>query len=146
MAEDPDPLVRLFALEVPEIAAHRVEIKAIARRPGYRSKVALLSRDPEVDCIEACVGRRACRLRRMIDLLGAERIDLVRWSDFPETFIANALSPATLETIVLNPEESRAVVFIRHIELSLVLGRRGVNRQLAGELTGWQIDIEELWP
>ncbi len=146
MAEDTDPVVRLFAQEVPEIASRQVEIKAIARKPGYRCKVAVLSLDPKVECIEACVGRRGHRLKNIAEALDGERIELVRWSDSPETLITNALVPATLDKIALFPAEKRAVVFIQHSELSLVLGRWGVNRQLASELTGWKIEIEELWP
>ena len=144
MAEDTDPVARAFAKQVPEIASRQVEIKAIARNPGYRSKVAVQSRDPNVDCIEACVGRRGKRIQNIVGLLGGERIDLVRWSDLPEVLIVNALNPAEIEKVTLHPSEHRAVVLIKHDQLSLVLGRWGVTRKLASELSGWKIEIEEL--
>ena len=144
MADDIDYVARLFAEEVPEIAAGTVEIRAIARKPGYRSKLAVSSRDPRVDCVGVCVGVRGCRIKNVVDRLGGERIDLIRWQDAPEQLIANALQPAAIERVVLHPAEHRAVVVVQPDQVSLVLGRRGENRQLASELSGWQIDVEEL--
>ena len=145
MADDgTDLIARLFAREVPEIGTETVEIKAIARKPGYRSKLAVQSRDPAVDCIAACVGIRGFRIKNIVDALGGERIDLIRWQDAPEQLIANALQPAAIERVVLHPAEHRAVVVVQPDQVSLVLGRRGENRQLASELSGWQIDVEEL--
>jgi N utilization substance protein A len=144
MADDIDDVVRLLAAEVPEIAAGSVEIKGIARKPGYRSKLALLSRDPRVDAVGACVGVRGCRIKNVVDRLGGERIDLIRWQDSPEQLIANALQPAAIERVVLHPAEHRAVVVVKPDQVALVLGRRGDNRQLASELTGWQIEVEEV--
>ena len=98
MADDgTDLIARLFAREVPEIGTETVEIKAIARKPGYRSKLAVQSRDPAVDCIAACVGIRGFRIKNIVDALGGERIDLIRWDDAPERLIANALQPAVIE-------------------------------------------------
>lgn len=134
----------LFEREVPEIAAGTVEIKAIARKPGYRSKLAVQSHDPHVDGIGACVGVRGCRIKNVVDALGGERIDLVRWHDSPEQLIVNSLQPATVERVILHPAEHRAVVVVRPDQVSLVLGRRRENRQLASELSGWQIEVEEL--
>jgi N utilization substance protein A len=144
MTDDTDHVARLFAEAVPEIAAGSVEIKAIARKPGYRSKLALFSRDPRVDCVGVCVGVRGCRIKNVVDALGAERIDLIRWHDSPEQLITNALQPAAIERVILHPAEHRAVVVVKPDQVSLVLGRRGENRQLASELSGWQIDVEEL--
>ena len=144
MADDIEDVARLFAEEVPEIAAGSVEIKAIARRPGYRSKVALFSHDPRVDCVGVTVGVRGCRIKNVVGRLGGERIDLMRWDDSPEQLIIRALQPAAIETVVLHPAEHRAVVVVKPDQVSLVLGRRGENRQLASELSGWQIDVEEL--
>ena len=129
---------------MPEIASGSIEIKAIARKSGYRSKVAVQSQDPTLDCIDACVGVRGNRIKNIVDALGGERIDLVRWSDSPEQLIANALQPADVDRIVLDPIEHRASVFVKPDQVSLVLGRRGETRRLASELSGWQIDVEEL--
>jgi N utilization substance protein A len=144
MPDDIDHVIRLFADEVPEIAAGTVEIKAIARMPGYRSKLALFSRDPGVDCVDVCVGVRGHRIKNIVEELGGERIDLFRWHDDPEQLIARALQPAAIERVVLHPAEHRAVVVVKPDRVSLVLGRYGANRRLASELSGWQIDIEEL--
>ncbi len=144
MPDDTGPVVRLFAQEVPEIAAGSIEIKAIARKPGYRSKLALHSQDPHVDCLGACIGVHGFHLKNIIEALGGERIDLIRWHDSPEQMIASALQPANIERVILHPAEHRAVVVVKPDQVSLVLGRRGENRQLASELSGWQIDVEEL--
>jgi N utilization substance protein A len=142
-ADDANVIVRLFEQEVPEIGAGRVKIKAIARKPGYRSKLALESQDLSIDCIAACVGVRGFRIKNIVDALGGERIDLIRWDDAPERLIANALQPAVIEKIILHPAEYRAVVLVKPDQLSLVLGRRGSNRELASLLSGWQIEVEE---
>ena len=144
MSDVTDLLVRRFAQEIPEIAAGSVEIKAIARKPGYRSKLALHSRDPRVDCIAACVGVRGFHIKNIVDTLGGERVDLIRWQDSPEQLIANALQPAIIDKVRLHPAEHRVVVVVQPDQVSLVLGRRGENRELASELTGWQIEVEEL--
>jgi N utilization substance protein A len=144
MPDDTGSVLRLFAREVPEIAAGTIEIKAIARRPGYRSKLALHSHDPRLDCVAACVGVRGCRIKNIVDELGGERIDLFRWQDSPERLIVNALQPAIIEDVVLRPAEHRAVVVVKPDQVSLVLGRGGANRELASELSGWQIEVEEL--
>jgi N utilization substance protein A len=144
MPDDTGAVVRLFAQEVPEIAAGTVEIKAIARTSGYRSKLAVYSHDPRVDGIAACVGVRGFRIKNVVDALGGERIDLVRWLESPEELIVNSLQPAVIERVILHPAEHHAVVVVQPDQVSLVLGRRGENRRLASELTGWQIDVEEL--
>src|SRR5947209_5645886 len=103
MADETDHVARLFTEAVPEIAAGSVQIKAIARRPGYRSKLALFSLDPQVDCVGVCVGVRGSRIKNIVDALGGERVDLVRWHDSPEWLIPNALQPATIERVILHP-------------------------------------------
>jgi len=144
MPDETDPVARLFAREIPEIAAGTIEIKAIARKPGYRSKLALYSQDPQVDCIGVCVGVRGFHIKNIVDELGGERIDLIRWNDSAEQLITNALQPAAIERVILHPAEHRAVVVVEADQVSLVLGRRGENRQLASELSGWKIEVEEL--
>jgi N utilization substance protein A len=144
MADDDTGLIAgLFAQEVPEIGAGSIEIKAIARKPGYRCKLALQSRDASIDCIAACVGLRGARIKKIVDALGGERIDLVRWDSSPERLIAHALLPAVIESIHLHPAQHRAVVVVKADQVSLVLGRRGENCSLASLLSGWQIEVEE---
>lgn len=118
---DVDEVARLFSQEVPEIAAGTVEIKAIARKPGYRCKLAVYSHDPHVDGIAACVGVRGFRIKNIVDALGGERIDLVRWLKSPEELIVNSLQPAVIERVVLHPAEHRAVVMVLPDQVSLVL-------------------------
>jgi N utilization substance protein A len=144
MADDDTSLVAsLFGQEVPEIGTGSVEIKAIARKPGYRCKVAVQSREASVDCIAACVGHRGARIKNIVDALGNERIDIIRWHDDTERLIAAALQPAVIEKIILHPAQHRAVVVVHADQLSLVQGRGGENRSLASLLSGWQIDVEE---
>jgi N utilization substance protein A len=144
MLDDTDTVVRLFEEEAPEIAAGTIEIKAIARKPGYRCKLALHSRDPHVDCIGKCVGIRGFRIKNIVDALGGERIDLIRWQDSPEQLIVLALQPARIEKVLLHPAEHRAVVIVQPDQVSLAQGRRGENQQLASKLSGWQIEVEEM--
>jgi N utilization substance protein A len=145
MANDDTGLIaHLFAQEVPEIAAGTIEIKALARKPGYRSKLALQSQKASVDCVATCVGLRGTRIKKIVNGLGGERIDLIRWDDSPERLIANALQPAAIERVILHPAGHRAVVVVKPDQVSLVRGRRGENQQLASELSGWQIEVEEL--
>jgi N utilization substance protein A len=139
--DEAEQIARLFAQEVPEIAAGIVEIKAIARKPGVRSKLALQSRSPRVDALGACVGVRGCRIRKIVDQLGAERIDLILWDDSPEKLIAKALQPAQIEWVILHPAQHRATVIVREDQLSLTVGRGDVNRELASRLCGWEIEV-----
>jgi N utilization substance protein A len=134
-------VVRLFAQEIPQIAAGVVEIKAVARKAGLRTKVALYSPDPKVDAVGCCVGVRGCRIRKIVDQLGMERIDLMRWDDSPERLIVNALQPARVEKVILQHAQHRAVVVVTADQASLVEGRRGLNRELASRLSGWQIQV-----
>ncbi|MEX2008201.1 MAG: transcription termination factor NusA [Candidatus Spechtbacterales bacterium] len=135
----PKMLSRLFELEVPEIGSGAVEIKALAREAGARSKIAVTSHEDGVDPIGSCVGQRGTRVAAVIQELGGEKIDIILWSDDSEEFIANALSPArVLEAEV---EEGRARVTVAEDQLSLAIGKEGQNVRLAAKLTGWKIDI-----
>jgi N utilization substance protein A len=137
----PDIVRTLFALEVPEIQDRVVEIKGIARDPGYRTKVAVASLDPKVDAVGACVGIRGSRIKNIVDELNGEKIDIVRHADTPEVYIMNALKPAELQGIELDYDESKALVFVGEDQLALAIGKRGQNVRLAAKLTGWAVDI-----
>lgn len=137
----PQLVQRLFEQEIPEIADGVIEIKAIAREPGYRSKVAVNSSDPRVDCVGACVGVRGNRIKNIVDELSGERIDIVRWSDDLEDLIPNALQPAEVEQVILCKMLGRAIVLVREDQLSLAIGRRGQNVRLASKLSVWDIEI-----
>ena len=132
---------RLFEQEIPEIADGVIEIRAIAREPGYRSKVAVSSSDQRVDCVGACVGVRGNRIKNIVDELGGERIDIVRWSDDLPVLVPNALQPAEVEEVILCQMLGRAIVLVREDQLSLAIGRRGQNVRLASKLCGWDIEI-----
>lgn len=135
----PQMLVKLFELEVPEIGAGSVQIKALAREAGSRSKIAVTSTEEGVDPIGSCVGQRGTRVAAVIQELGGEKIDIIEWREEPEEFIANALSPA--EALNVELEEERARVTVADDQLSLAIGRDGQNVRLAAKLTGWKIDI-----
>ncbi|MFP6614310.1 MAG: transcription termination factor NusA [Pirellulales bacterium] len=132
---------RLFEQEIPEISEGVIEIKAMAREPGYRSKVAVSSYDQRVDCVGACVGVRGNRIKNIVDELAAERIDIVRWNDDLQVLIPNALQPAEVEDVILCQMLGRAIVLVREDQLSLAIGRRGQNVRLASKLSGWDIEI-----
>ena len=141
----PGLVAALFALEVPEIEEGIVEIKAIAREAGHRTKVAVMSYDAAVDPVGACVGpggQRARGVQKELHNEELERIDIVRWSDEPEQLVANALSPAKVSNVYLYPDEATAMVIVPDYQLSLAIGREGQNARLAARLTGWRIDIK----
>jgi N utilization substance protein A len=137
----PQLVQRLFEQEVPEIIDGVIEVRAMAREPGYRSKVAVSSSDQRVDCVGACVGVRGNRIKNIVDELGGERIDIVRWDDNLEVLIPNALQPAEVEQVILCKMLGRAIVLVREDQLSLAIGRRGQNVRLASKLSGWDIEI-----
>jgi N utilization substance protein A len=137
----PDFVRRLFENEIPEIADRTIEIKAVAREAGYRTKIAVSSIDLKVDCVGACVGVRGSRIKNIVDELGGERIDIVRWNDSLQVMIPNALQPATIEEVFLYPRLGRAIVLVKEDQLSLAIGRRGQNVRLASKLVGWDIEI-----
>lgn len=135
-------LRRLLELEIPEIASGVIEIKAIAREAGSRSKVAVATRQPGVDPVGSCVGLRGIRIQSIVNELNGEKIDVIEWSDDPAVFIAHALSPAQVLDVQLNEAENTAVVVVPDRQLSLAIGREGQNARLAARLTGWRIDIK----
>ncbi len=138
----PGLLKRLFELEVPEIHDGVVEIRAVAREAGNRSKIAVSSRDPNVDPVGACVGPRGMRVQAIVQELKGEKIDIVEFSINPERFVANALSPARVMRVIVNEEEKTARAIVPDHQLSLAIGREGQNARLAARLTGWKIDIK----
>ena len=133
---------RLFENEVPEIKQGVVTVKAIAREPGHRSKIAIYSEDPAVDAIGACVGNKGARVNAVVEELGGEKIDIIPWSENPLEFIAKALSPATVISVTQTGEKS-AVAVVPDEKLSLAIGRDGQNARLAARLTGWKIDVKD---
>jgi N utilization substance protein A len=137
----PDFIKRLFEVEVPEVAERIIEIKAMAREAGYRTKIAVSSIDSKVDAVGACVGVRGSRIKNIVDELNGEKIDIVRWNESSSILIQNALKPAEVAEISLCFELGRATVVVRDDQLSLAIGKRGQNVRLAARLTGWDIDI-----
>lgn len=137
----PDFIRRLFELEVPEVAEGIIEIKSLAREAGYRTKIAVDSTDDKVDPVGACVGVRGSRIRNIVDELGGEKIDIVKWSDSSQNLISNALAPAKVSEIAICFELGRATVVVTEDQLSLAIGKHGQNVRLAARLTGWDIDI-----
>ena len=138
----PGLLKRLFELEVPEIQEGIVEIKSVAREPGNRSKIAVWSKDESVDPVGSCVGYRGMRVQAIVDELGSEKIDIVKWSEDPAKFIANALSPSKVVSVAVNEAEKVSRVVVPDYQLSLAIGKEGQNARLAAKLTGWKIDIK----
>jgi N utilization substance protein A len=140
----PDLVRRLFDLEVPEIADDIIDIKRVVREPGYRTKMAVVSVDPKIDCIGACVGVRGSRIKAVIDELRGERIDIIRWSDSLETLVMNGLKPATihLDNIYADVDNHGVVVVVDEDQQSLAIGKKGQNVRLASRLCGWDIDIK----
>ena len=137
----PQLVQRLFEQEIPEISEGVIEIRNIAREPGYRTKVAVSSMDQRVDCVGACVGVRGNRIKNIVDELSGERIDIVRWSDDRQVLIPNALQPAEVEEVILCQMLGRAIVLVREDQLSLAIGKRGQNVRLASKLCVWDIEI-----
>jgi transcription antitermination factor NusA-like protein len=134
-------LKRLFELEVPEIYKGVVEIRSIAREPGYRSKVAVVAQQDGVDPVGSCVGLRGIRIQNIVNELDGERIDVVQWDPDPARFVANALSPAQVTSVSTSEEDNTASVIVPDRQLSLAIGKEGQNARLAAKLTGWRIDI-----
>jgi transcription termination/antitermination protein NusA len=137
----PQFMSKLFAQEVPEIYDGIVEVKAVARDPGSRAKIAVISRDSSVDPVGACVGMRGSRVQAVVNELQGEKIDIIPWTSDPANFVVNALAPAEVAKVVLDEERQRMEVVVPDQQLSLAIGRRGQNVRLASQLTGWDIDI-----
>jgi len=138
----PGLIKRLFELEVPEIADGVVEIKACAREPGHRTKIAVWSNDSNVDPVGACVGARGARVRMVVNELRGEKIDIVPYSDDPADFVMKALSPAKVKEVRIDEETGTAEVIVPDFQLSLAIGKEGQNARLAARLTGWRVDIK----
>ena len=134
-------LAKLFAQEVPEVYDGVIEIRAVARDPGSRAKMAVISNDSSIDPVGACVGMRGSRVQAVVAELQGEKIDIIQWSPDEPTFIVNALAPAEVTKVVMDEEDGRVEVVVPDEQLSLAIGRRGQNVRLASQLTGWQIDI-----
>jgi N utilization substance protein A len=137
----PNFLKKLFELEIPEVLSGTIEVKAIAREPGRRSKVAVLSHDKNVGAVGTCIGHMGARIQNIVKELGNERIDVFEWSDDIKTLITNALSPAKISRIEIKEAENLAHVIVPEAQLSLAIGREGQNVRLAAKISGWKIDI-----
>ena len=138
----PELVKRLFEQEVPEVFDGTVEIKSIAREAGSRTKIAVYSKDPNVDAVGACVGQNGYRVNVVVNELCGEKIDIINWSDDPKEFIAAALSPSKVVTVAINPNEQSARIVVPDHQLSLAIGKEGQNARLSAKLTGWRIDIK----
>jgi N utilization substance protein A len=133
---------RLFEREVPEIADGTVEIKSVSREAGSRTKLAVHSNNPSVDAVGACVGQKGARVNAVLGNLGNEKVDIIKYSDDPVTYISESLSPAKVLSVTVNEEEKSAEVIVPEFQLSLAIGKEGQNARLAAKLTGWKIDIK----
>jgi len=139
---DPRFIIKLFQLEVSEINDGTIEIKGIAREPGFRTKMAVYSRDPKVDPVGACVGMRGQRVKNIVRELNNEKVDVIPWSTDVKTFITKALEPAQLKSITLDETRKRVKILVAEDQLSLAIGKRGQNARLTARLTGWEVDID----
>jgi N utilization substance protein A len=134
--------MRLFQLEVPEISDGVVELKAVAREPGHRTKIAVWSNDANVDPVGACVGARGARVRMVVNELRGEKVDIVPFSEDPQEFVMKALSPARVSQVRIDEDTGTADVVVPDYQLSLAIGKEGQNARLAARLTGWRVDIK----
>jgi transcription termination/antitermination protein NusA len=139
---DPQFVIKLFQLEVSEIGDGTIEVKGIAREPGFRTKLAVWSRDDKVDPVGACVGLRGQRVKNIVRELSNEKVDIIKWDPNIKTFIGNALAPAKLKTFEVDEANRRVTIMVSADQLSLAIGKRGQNARLTSKLTGWQVDIE----
>src|SRR5213595_959542 len=139
---DPQFVVKLFQLEVSEISDGTIEIKSIAREPGFRTKLAVWSRDEKVDPVGACVGLRGQRVKNIVRELNNEKVDIIKWDPNIRNFITNALAPAKLKSFILDETNKRVKIIVSEDQLSLAIGKRGQNARLTSKLTGWQVDVE----
>jgi N utilization substance protein A len=137
----PDLVTQFFEMEVPEIHDGLVKVKAVAREAGSRTKIAVTSSDEKIDCVGSCVGVRGQRVKSIVRELGGEKIDIIRYSDDVETYIKNAMAPAELKKITLNPERQSAEILVEDDQLSLAIGKKGQNVRLASKLIGWELDV-----
>lgn len=137
----PELVHELFMADVPEIAEGRIIVQELAREPGFRTKIAVHCDDERIDCVGACVGPRGTRIRNIINELGGEKIDIIRWNPIPETFISNSLAPARISRVYLDREAREALVVVPDDQLSLAIGRKGQNVRLTCRLTRWSVDV-----
>jgi N utilization substance protein A len=134
-------VAQFFEMEVPEIHDGLVKVKAIAREAGSRTKTAVTSTDEKIDCVGSCVGVRGQRVKSIVRELGGEKIDIIRYSDDVEVYIKNAMAPAELKKVTLNPERQSAEILVEDDQLSLAIGKKGQNVRLASKLVGWELDV-----
>lgn len=139
---DPNFVIKLFKVEVSEIGDGTIEIKGIAREPGFRTKLAVFSRDPKVDPVGACVGMRGQRVKNIVRELNNEKVDIIPWSPDIRKYVENALAPAKLKSFEVDEQRKRVLALTSPDQLSLAIGKRGQNARLTSRLTGWSIDIE----
>ena len=139
---DPRFIIKLFQVEVSEISDGTIEIKGIAREPGFRTKMAVYSRDPKVDPVGACVGMRGQRVKNIVRELNNEKVDVIPWSSDIKAFVTKALEPAQLKSIELQEKGKRVKILVAEDQLSLAIGKRGQNARLTARLTGWEVDID----
>src|SRR3954470_19016548 len=139
---DPQFVIKLFQLEVSEINDGTIEVKGIAREPGFRTKLAVYTRDEKVDPVGACVGLRGQRVKNIVRELNNEKVDIIRWDPHIRTFITNALAPAKLKSFEIDETKKRVKIWVSEDQLSLAIGKRGQNARLTSKLTGWQVDID----
>ena len=137
----PDLVTQFFEMEVPEIHDGLVKVKAVSREAGSRTKIAVTSTDEKIDCVGSCVGVRGQRVKSIVRELGGEKIDIIRYSDDVETYIKNAMAPAELKKITLNPDRQSAEILVEDDQLSLAIGKKGQNVRLASKLIGWELDV-----
>jgi len=138
---DPNLLTKLFEMEVPEVSEGVVEVKSVAREPGARSKIAVYSKDSDVDPVGACVGMKGSRVQNVVQELRGEKIDIVAWDPDPAKFVCNAIAPAEVAKVIVNEKDRSMEIIVPDDQLSLAIGKKGQNVRLAAELTGWSIDI-----
>jgi N utilization substance protein A len=139
---DPRFIIKLFQVEVSEISDGTIEIKGIAREPGFRTKMAVYSRDPKVDPVGACVGMRGQRVKNIVRELNNEKVDVIPWSSDIKTFVTKALEPAKIKSIEIDEAGKRLKILVSEDQLSLAIGKRGQNARLTAKLTGWEVDID----
>jgi transcription termination/antitermination protein NusA len=139
---DPRFIIKLFQVEVSEISDGTIEIKGIAREPGFRTKMAVYSRDPKVDPVGACVGMRGQRVKNIVRELNNEKVDVIPWSSDIRAFVTKALEPAKLKSIEVDEKRKRLSILVAEDQLSLAIGKRGQNARLTSKLTGWEVDID----
>lgn len=138
----PELVHELFITDVPEIADEVIVVQELAREPGHRTKIAVFCDNSKIDCVGACVGPRGTRIRNIINELGGEKIDIIPWSNIPETFIANALAPARISRVYLDRDSREALVIVPDDQLSLAIGKKGQNVRLTCRLTRWNVDVK----